>query len=145
MNRAAGPVIDGSVLAEIFEARSFTMPAASVRAALIAAWGLRLVFASPVLFDVVLRLPLMDPGRARKELACEAARTSVEALEEFLAGLRSGRKHNRSWHAQVAPSARPPQRLRPQSSRHVIRAGSEFLSGPRGRVRGGQPLIHASV
>ncbi|MFF3214235.1 NAD-dependent epimerase/dehydratase family protein [Streptomyces sp. NPDC002886] len=89
-NLAAGPVVDGPVLAEIFEARSFSTPAAPVRAALAAAWRLRLVPASPDLFDAVLRLPLMDSSRARKELGWEPARTSVEALQEFLAGLRSG-------------------------------------------------------
>ncbi|MFE6847212.1 NAD-dependent epimerase/dehydratase family protein [Streptomyces sp. NPDC057686] len=89
-NLAADPVVDAAVLAEIFEARSFAMPAAPVRAALAAAWRLRLVPASPDLFDAVLRLPLMDSSRARKELAWEPVRTSVEALEEFLAGLRSG-------------------------------------------------------
>ncbi|MFF2404920.1 NAD-dependent epimerase/dehydratase family protein [Streptomyces goshikiensis] len=89
-NLAADPVVDASVLAELFEARSFAIPAAPVRAALAAAWRLRLVPASPDLFDAVLRLPLMDSSRARKELAWDPVRTSVEALEEFLAGLRSG-------------------------------------------------------
>ncbi|OKI62569.1 NAD-dependent epimerase/dehydratase family protein [Streptomyces sp. MJM1172] len=89
-NLAADPVVDASVLAELFEARSFAMPAAPIRAALAAAWRLRLVPASPDLFDAVLRLPLMDSSRARKELAWDPVRTSVEALEEFLGGLRSG-------------------------------------------------------
>ncbi|MEU9414950.1 NAD-dependent epimerase/dehydratase family protein [Streptomyces sp. NPDC048272] len=89
-NLAAEPPVDAKVLAGIFDARSFPMPAAPVRAALAAAWKLRLVPASPDLFDAVLRLPLMDCSRAREELGWEPTRTSVEALQEFLAGLRDG-------------------------------------------------------
>lgn len=66
------------------------MPTAPLRAALAVAWRLRLVPASPGLFDAVLRLPLMDCSRAREELAWEPRRTSVEAFEEFLSGLRGG-------------------------------------------------------
>ncbi|WP_406179134.1 hypothetical protein [Streptomyces sp. NBC_01006] len=53
-------------------------------------WRLHLVPASPDLFDAVLLLPLMDCTRAHEELAWEPRRTSVEAFEEFLCGLRVG-------------------------------------------------------
>ncbi|WP_420834028.1 hypothetical protein [Streptomyces antarcticus] len=67
------------------------MPAAPLRAALAAASSLRLVPASPdLLSDAVLRLPLMDCARARTELDREPRHTSVEALQEFLAGLQAG-------------------------------------------------------
>ncbi|MBT2452374.1 NAD-dependent epimerase/dehydratase family protein [Streptomyces sp. ISL-43] len=89
-NLAAEPPLDAGVLARVFDARSLPMPAGPVRAALAAAWRLHLVPASPDLFDAVLRLPLLDCTRAREELAWEPHRTSVEAFEEFLAGLRGG-------------------------------------------------------
>ncbi|MFG2715506.1 NAD-dependent epimerase/dehydratase family protein [Streptomyces goshikiensis] len=89
-NLAADPPVDARVLAGIFDARSFSMPAAALRTALAAAWKLRLVPASPDLFDAVLRLPLMDGARARTELGWEPRRTSVEALQEFFAGLQAG-------------------------------------------------------
>ncbi|MFD3872744.1 NAD-dependent epimerase/dehydratase family protein [Streptomyces sp. NPDC058623] len=89
-NLAAEPPLDSDVLAGLFEARSLSMPAGPVRAALAAAWRLHLVPASPDLLDAVLHLPLMDSTRAREELSWEPLHTSVEAIGEFLAGLRDG-------------------------------------------------------
>lgn len=89
-NLAAEPAVDAQVLAGLFNARSFAMPAAPLRAALAAAWKLRLVPASPDLFDAVLRLPLMDCTRAHDELGWKPSYTAVEALQEFFAGLRAG-------------------------------------------------------
>lgn len=89
-NLAAEPPVDARVLAGLFDARSFAMPAAPLRAALAAAWRMRLVPASPDLFDAVLRLPLMDCARAHKELDWQPSHTAVEALQEFFAGLRDG-------------------------------------------------------
>lgn len=89
-NLAADPPIDAEVLAGIFHARRLPLPTAPVRAALAAAWLLHLAPASPDLFDAVLRLPLLDCSRARRELAWQPERTAVEAIEEFLAGLREG-------------------------------------------------------
>ena len=53
-------------------------------------WGLRLLPASPHLFDAVLRLPLMDCTRARVELGWRPEHSAPEVLEEFLEGLRGG-------------------------------------------------------
>ncbi|MFF3728542.1 NAD-dependent epimerase/dehydratase family protein [Streptomyces erythrochromogenes] len=89
-NLAADPPVNARVLGGIFDARSVSMPAAPLRAALAAAWKLRLVPASPDLFDAVLRLPLMDCARAHRELGWEPRYTSVEALQEFFAGLQAG-------------------------------------------------------
>lgn len=89
-NLAADPPIDGGVLAALLHARRFSFPTAPVRTALAAAWRLHMVPASPDLFDAVLRLPLMDSSRARTELAWEPRYTAVEAVEEFLEGLREG-------------------------------------------------------
>ncbi|MEV8531572.1 NAD-dependent epimerase/dehydratase family protein [Streptomyces sp. NPDC051211] len=89
-NLAADPPIDAEVLAGIFNARRLPMPAAPVRAALAAAWHLHIAPASPDLFDAVLRLPLLDSSRARRELGWQPRYTAVEAVEEFLAGLREG-------------------------------------------------------
>lgn len=88
-NLAADPPLDATVLAGILEARPLRMPLPPVRAALAAAWRLRLVPASPDLFDAVLRLPLMDSSRARAELDWEPRRTAVEAVQEFLDGLHA--------------------------------------------------------
>jgi hypothetical protein len=66
-----------------------------------AAWHLHLVPASPHLFDAVLRLPVMDVTRARTELGWSARHSSVDALAEFLDGLR-----------QAAGMSTPPLRSR---------------------------------
>lgn len=88
-NIAADPVVDAALLADCLGARVVPMPAWAARAALSAAWNLRLVPASPYLFDAVLRLPLMDTGRARRELGWSPRLSSREAIEEFLRGLQT--------------------------------------------------------
>ncbi|MDX6759304.1 MULTISPECIES: NAD-dependent epimerase/dehydratase family protein [Streptomyces] len=107
-NLAADPPLDAEALARILDARSLPVPTAPVRAALAAAWRLHLVPASPDLFDAVLRLPLMDSSRARAELSFEPRHTSVEAVEDFLEGLRSGAGMDT---APLAPDAKPARRF----------------------------------
>lgn len=89
-NLAADPVVDAGTLAGLFDARPLKVPNAAVRGALAAAWRLRVVPSSPGLFDAVLHLPLLATDRARRELQWEPSRTSVEALEAFLRGVRAG-------------------------------------------------------
>ncbi|MFI8520688.1 NAD-dependent epimerase/dehydratase family protein [Streptomyces sp. NPDC085481] len=89
-NVAAGPVVDAGTLAGLLDARPVRVPNAAVRGVLAAAWRLRVAPADPGLFDAVLRLPLLATDRARRELEWEPARTSVEALEAFLRGVRGG-------------------------------------------------------
>ncbi|GAA4857545.1 NAD-dependent epimerase/dehydratase family protein [Saccharopolyspora rosea] len=88
-NIAAEPLVDARVLAEMFGARTVPVPAWPVRSALAAAWRLRLVPASPELFDTFLRLPVMDTARARSELGWAPRRSATDAIEEFLRGLRT--------------------------------------------------------
>ncbi|MFI8828703.1 NAD-dependent epimerase/dehydratase family protein [Streptomyces sp. NPDC053431] len=89
-NVAADPVVDAATLASLLDARPVKVPTSAVRGALSAAWRMRLVPASPDLFDAVLRLPVMSTERARRELDWAPSRTSVEALEAFLRGVRAG-------------------------------------------------------
>ncbi|WP_395359058.1 NAD-dependent epimerase/dehydratase family protein [Streptomyces sp. YH02] len=89
-NLAAEPVIDGAVLGELLDAKPVRVPAGAVRGALSAAWRLRLASASPDLFDALRHMPLLATERAREELEWEPSRTSLEALEEFLRGVRAG-------------------------------------------------------
>jgi len=89
-NLAADPPVDASMLGEMLGSRPVRLPRAAARSALAAAWGLRLVPASPHLFDAVLRLPLMDCSRARTELGWRPRHTAEEVLREFLDGLQQG-------------------------------------------------------
>ena len=89
-NIAADPVLDAKALGELLSARPVKLPARLVRQTVAAAWRLRLVPASPMLVDLALSLPIMDTSRARSELGWTPSRTSMEAIAEFVSGLRQG-------------------------------------------------------
>jgi nucleoside-diphosphate-sugar epimerase len=89
-NIAADPVIGAHELASLLDARVVRVPGAAVRAAVAAAWQLRLLPASPHLLDAVLRVPIMSSARARAELGWQPRHSSLDAIGEFLAGLRDG-------------------------------------------------------
>ncbi|MFC4895276.1 NAD-dependent epimerase/dehydratase family protein [Streptosporangium amethystogenes subsp. fukuiense] len=87
-NIAAGPVIEPSVLADLLGARLVPVSGWALRSAAAAAWHLRLVPASPGLVDLVLRMPIMDTGRAHAELGWQPRHTALEAMSELFSGLR---------------------------------------------------------
>ncbi|HEY9473046.1 MAG TPA: NAD-dependent epimerase/dehydratase family protein [Mycobacteriales bacterium] len=87
-NIAAEPVIDTQRLAELLHTRTVRVSSQTVRQAVAAAWRLHLAPVAPYLFDAVLRLPLMDVTRARTELGWTPRYSAVEALDDFLHGLR---------------------------------------------------------
>ncbi|MDP8942825.1 MAG: NAD-dependent epimerase/dehydratase family protein [Actinomycetota bacterium] len=89
-NVAADPVLDAQTLGELLDARPIKMPSWPVRAAVAAAWRLRLMPGSPGLVDLTLSLPVMDTTRARSELQWEPARSSLDAFRELLEGFRKG-------------------------------------------------------
>ena len=89
-NLAAEPALDMSQLARLLDARTIRVPTIGVRAALATAWHLHLVPASPQLLDAVLQLPIMDVTRARDELGWTPRHSSLDAVREFLDGLRAG-------------------------------------------------------
>jgi len=89
-NLAAEPVLDTAELAALLKARPVRTASGVVRSALAAAWHLHLVPASPQLFDAVLQLPVMDIARAHEELGWSPRYSALDAMREFLAGLREG-------------------------------------------------------
>ncbi|MDT9683564.1 NAD-dependent epimerase/dehydratase family protein [Streptomyces sp. TRM76323] len=89
-NLAADPPLGPDDLAALLDAKVVRLPRRAARAALAAAWTLRLVPSSPQLFDAFLRLPLMDCSRARDELGWSPRHTAREAVEALLRGLREG-------------------------------------------------------
>ncbi|MFI6645792.1 hypothetical protein [Streptomyces sp. NPDC050504] len=70
--------------------RTVRVPRRAARSALATAYRLRLVPASPELFDAVLRLPLMDCSRAHAVLGWQPRRTALDAMEELPHGMRQG-------------------------------------------------------
>jgi UDP-glucose 4-epimerase len=89
-NVAAEPVLDTAEIAALLKARPLRTPNGLVRGALATAWHLHLAPASPQLFDHFVRLPVMDTGRAREELGWSPRYSSLDAIRDFLAGLREG-------------------------------------------------------
>jgi nucleoside-diphosphate-sugar epimerase len=89
-NVAADPVLDPSELADLLHARRVRVPAALLRAGAAATFKARLQPSEPGWVDMALGVPIMDTGRARRELGWRANRTSREALMELLDGLRDG-------------------------------------------------------
>jgi nucleoside-diphosphate-sugar epimerase len=89
-NVAAEPVIDLDTLGSLLGARPIAVPAAAARAAVGLAWRLRLVRSDDDLLDLFLRLPLLDAGRAHRELGWIPAYTGVEAVGEMLDGMADG-------------------------------------------------------
>ena len=71
-NVAADPIVRPSELAGSLRARPVEVPPRLVRAALGAAFRLRLAPVEPGLFDLFRSLPVMDTARARRELALGA-------------------------------------------------------------------------
>ncbi|MBF6327012.1 NAD-dependent epimerase/dehydratase family protein [Nocardia transvalensis] len=89
-NIAADPVIDAQRLAELFRARTVPLPQGLARAATAAAWRLRLAPVPADLLDAFLHLPVMDTTRARTELGWSPRFGGLDALGEFVDGLRDG-------------------------------------------------------
>jgi len=94
-NIAAEPEIGVEELCELFGARSVPLPAGALRAAASLSWKLRLQPSSPGWIDLALGVPTMDMSRAREQLGWEPKRTSLEALNDLLEGMR---------HAEGAPT-----------------------------------------
>ena len=94
-NIAAEPEIGVEELCELFGARSVPLPAGALRAAANLSWKLRLQPSSPGWIDLALGVPTMDTSRAREQLGWEPKRTSLEALDDLLEGMR---------HAEGAPT-----------------------------------------
>jgi UDP-glucose 4-epimerase len=94
-NIAAEPEIGVEQLCELFGARSVPLPAGALRAAASLSWKLRLQPSSPGWIDLALGVPMMDTTRARDLLGWEPTRSSLEALDDLLEGMR---------HAEGAPT-----------------------------------------
>jgi nucleoside-diphosphate-sugar epimerase len=89
-NLAAAPPIGPAELAQVMGARRVRLRAMVLRAVAAATFSLRLQPSEPGWLDMALAVPLLDSGRARKELGWEPRRDGVGALAELLAAMRRG-------------------------------------------------------
>jgi UDP-glucose 4-epimerase len=89
-NIAAAPPIDPDELAGLLRARKLAVPAKVLRGAASLTWRARLQPADAGWIDLALEVPLMDTGRARRELGWEPRTGALDALGELLLGIRDG-------------------------------------------------------
>jgi nucleoside-diphosphate-sugar epimerase len=89
-NLAADPPIGPPELAEIFRARRVKLPRAALRGAAAATFALRLQPSEPGWVDMAFAVPLLDSGRARRELGWEPTRSGTESLTELIDAMREG-------------------------------------------------------
>jgi UDP-glucose 4-epimerase len=86
-NIAADPVLGPEELGRSLDARPITVPVRAARAALAAAWHLRLQPTAPGWLDLGLGVPVMDTTRALRELRWTPTMSSVDALRELVDGI----------------------------------------------------------
>lgn len=108
-NVVAEPVLDAAVLSELLESRTVRVGRSFARATVSALWRLHLQPTPPGWFDLGLSVPLLDSGRARRELDWAPRRTATETVAELLEGLRTGSGEEMP---PLAPSTSGPARIR---------------------------------
>ncbi|RIQ12387.1 NAD-dependent epimerase/dehydratase family protein [Jiangella rhizosphaerae] len=86
-NVATDDVIDAGGLGEVLRTRVVTVPDTAAVLATAGAWRLRLIPSDDQLLRLLLGLPTLDSGRARRELGWRPVRTGHQALREALTGM----------------------------------------------------------
>jgi nucleoside-diphosphate-sugar epimerase len=86
-NIAAEPVLTPALIAEAVSGRTVPVPESVLRAAAAASFFLRIQPSEAGWLDMATQTPIMDTSRAGAELGWSPSRTSVEALQELLAGM----------------------------------------------------------
>lgn len=89
-NLAARPEIGPAELAAIMSARPVRVPPALLRVAADAAFRLRLTPTEPGWLDMGLQVPLLDCGRAGRELGWAPQHDAIATLTELIDGLGEG-------------------------------------------------------
>ncbi|MCO1655751.1 NAD-dependent epimerase/dehydratase family protein [Pseudonocardia humida] len=100
-NLAADPPVTRDLIADVLGAPAVHVPRGVLRAATALGWRTHLQPLAPGWIDLAFAVPLLDTGRARRELGWDPAIDSRTALAEVLAGMAEA-----AW----APS--PPLRRR---------------------------------
>jgi UDP-glucose 4-epimerase len=89
-NVATEPELDGRRLASAIGARAVPIRPSIARFLADGAWRLRLQPTSPDWLDLALAVPLLDWGRARRELNWAPRHSAEETIKELLTGIASG-------------------------------------------------------
>ena len=88
-NLAPTDVLTPPDLARLLRGRWLPTPARALRAAMGTAFRLRAIPAAPELFDLVMAIPVLDAGRAKRELGWSPRASSAGAVEAFLRGVHA--------------------------------------------------------
>jgi UDP-glucose 4-epimerase len=89
-NLATEPVLDPEEMGRILDARPVPVSAQVARAGVRLSWLLRMQPVSEGWLDMAMSVPIMDTGRARRELGWEPQRSADEALLDLLEGFQKG-------------------------------------------------------
>ena len=89
-NLATEPVLDPAEIGRILDARPVPVSAQVARAGARLSWLLRMQPVSEGWLDMAMSVPIMDTGRARRELGWEPQRSADETLLDLLEGFRTG-------------------------------------------------------
>lgn len=119
-NLASGPPVTADLVGAALGARPVHVPARLLRAGVAGLWHARLEQLDPGWIDLAYAVPLMDSGRAERELGWRPVHTGAEVLDEVVRGMRTS-----------ASSASPV--LRPRRVRDNL--VSAFVDGPVHRRR----------
>jgi UDP-glucose 4-epimerase len=88
LNLASGAPLGASDVADVLGARHVPVPAPVLRAAVSAAWHLRLQQVDPGWVDLAFQVPVLDSARARAELGWSPRVGPRETLQEIVTGMR---------------------------------------------------------
>jgi UDP-glucose 4-epimerase len=89
-NLATEPVLDPAEIGRILDARPVPVSAQVARSGARLSWLLRMQPVSEGWLDMAVSVPIMDTGRARRELGWEPQRSADEALLDLLEGFQKG-------------------------------------------------------
>lgn len=92
-NICADEVLRPADLADVFESRVRTVPPQVFARGLAGAWAAHLVPAHPLLFDALMRLPVMSNTQAKERLDWHPRVSARDALGAFLVGLNNPQGH----------------------------------------------------
>ena len=87
-NLAAEPPITTERIASVLGARPVHVPSPVVRVVVDASWRLHLQQVDPGWLDLAFALPLLDSGRAQRELDWAPTKDAVAVLEEIVEGMK---------------------------------------------------------
>jgi nucleoside-diphosphate-sugar epimerase len=99
-NLAADPPVTRNLIADVLHARAVHVPRGLLRGAAALAWRVGIQPLDPGWIDLAFAVPLLDTGRARRELGWSPSTDARTALAQVVAGMADGA-------STLSPALRP--------------------------------------